>query len=297
MLHFPLGCFAKLEGVGRPNGCVRMLDERHRMEDEYQRLFRSPLRRFLKGLLSLGGDYRHPASMAAFESSIESQCAKGICVSIGGGPFRAHPRLLNLNIDQFPNVDLVGNAYHLPFRSLSVSLIHCEAVLEHLEYPNRAVEEIHRVLEIGGKVFAVTPFLQAFHGYPNHYQNFTLEGHRRLFERAGFDVSDAGTCVGPIYGLTDLSIGFFVSLFPGFLGQLLSLPWRFISLLLRPFDRLFWKIDRSHRFASTTFVLAKKLEPPKVSREATGGAAEKSGDAVGQVAGMAGEDEEPQRPG
>ena len=64
---------------------------------------------------------------------------------------------------------------------------------------DEAVREMFRVLRVGGQVFAATPFMQHFHAYPNHFQNFTLIGHRRLFERAGFTIESAGVCVGPTY--------------------------------------------------------------------------------------------------
>jgi ubiquinone/menaquinone biosynthesis C-methylase UbiE len=76
-----------------------------------------------------------------------------------------------------------------------VAGLHCEAVLEHLEFPDVAVGEMFRVLRPGGLVFAATPFLQSYHGYPDHFQNFTLHGHQRLFERAGFSILQSGTCV------------------------------------------------------------------------------------------------------
>jgi SAM-dependent methyltransferase len=235
-----------------------MHEKRQRKQTEYLsdpgQLWRWILRRFL----SLGGDYRHPASRAAFNIAIASQPENANCVSIGGGPTRVHPRLINLNIKNFQNVDIVGNAYHLPFLENSIDAIHCEAVLEHLEYPNLAVREMFRTLHHNGQVFAVTPFLQAFHGYPSHYQNFTLEGHRRLFVRAGFEVVNSGTCVGPIYGITDQLAYFFTALFPGLIGRIFSLPWRIAALVFRPLDMLFWRHHESHRLASTTFVHAKK---------------------------------------
>jgi SAM-dependent methyltransferase len=36
-------------------------------------------------------------------------------------------------------------------------------VIEHLEFPERAVAEMYRVLKPGGLALLNTPFLQAFH--------------------------------------------------------------------------------------------------------------------------------------
>jgi hypothetical protein len=42
-----------------------------------------------------------------------------ICRPIGGGPLRIHPRLINLNIERFENVDVVGDAHKLPIAPLN----------------------------------------------------------------------------------------------------------------------------------------------------------------------------------
>ncbi|MBZ0090477.1 MAG: methyltransferase domain-containing protein, partial [Thermoanaerobaculia bacterium] len=137
--------------------------------------------------------------------------------------------------------------------------LHCEAVLEHLEEPARAVAEMARVLRRGGRVFAATPFLQAFHGYPDHFQNLTTSGHRRLFERSGLTVVEAGACVGPAFALADLLRNFLRSQVPGgAVGKVaaravwpLTLPFRWLDayLLRRPSAAL---------LCSTTYLVAAK---------------------------------------
>ncbi len=146
---------------------------------------------------------------------------------------------------------MVGTAYALPFASCSVDAIYCEAVLEHLEHPELAVAEMHRVLRHGGQLFAATPFLQPYHGYPDHFQNFTLSGHVRLFERASFGITASGTCVGPAFALVDLLSNFLRE----FLPTRLSEPWRllrdaagrFTCLLV---DRYLLRRPDSHMLAS-----------------------------------------------
>jgi SAM-dependent methyltransferase len=170
---------------------------------------------------------------------------------------------MNLNVEFLPNVDVIADAHRLPFRPGSVSAVHCEAVLEHLEYPDVAVREMWRVLEPGGQVFAATPFLQAFHGYPSHYQNFTLVGHRRLFEREGFEVLDAGVCVGPTVALTDLAFEYVRGLGPGnFVRRSLAWGVRLLLLPLRLADRIAASHPDAHRIASTTFVHGRKAPAP-----------------------------------
>jgi SAM-dependent methyltransferase len=237
------------------------------MEREYLAPAPSGLRRALGRLLALGGDYRTPEAHAAFRAAIADQPPHAVCVSVGGGPQRVHPALLNLNLGPYPNVDVAGTAYGLPFRDGSVDAVYCEAVLEHLELPEQAVAEMFRVLRPGGQVFAATPFLQAFHGYPSHFQNYTLVGHRRLFERAGFEVLSAGPCVGPVFAMTDLGANFLRRYLPG--GKILSLAWRLAAVALRPLDLWFRKHPDAYVLASTTYVHARK---PIQSQEAPLGA-------------------------
>lgn len=205
------------------------------------------------------GDHRSPGSVAAFDQVIAQAPDGALCVSIGGGPTRIHPRLINLNIAPFVNVDVVGTAYALPWADGAVDRIHVEAVLEHLEHPETAVAEMHRVLRPGGEVFAATPFLQGFHAYPNHFQNFTRVGHDRLFERAGFEVVDSGACVGPVFALTDLVASFFRHHLPGrVLSRGLERLTLLASLLVRPLDRLLHRKPGADLLASSVYARLRK---------------------------------------
>jgi len=228
---------------------------------------RSLLRRVSDRLTAAVGDQRTAESEQAFRASLADLPDTALCVSVGGGPVRIDPRLVNLNIGPFPNVDVVADAYHLPYADGAVDAFHCEAVLEHLEEPQRAVAEMYRALCPGRLVFAATPFLQAFHGYPSHYQNFTLTGHRRLFEREGFTVLQAGVCVGPAFAFRDLTLNAIRTALPGGrFGRILS---RLLALPTLPFlwlDRLTRKNPDAHVLASTTYLLARKPAPVAPSK-------------------------------
>lgn len=201
---------------------------------------------------------RSPESEAAFRSIFAGLPEGALCLSVGGGPTRVHPALVNVNIGLFPNVDIVADAYELPYADGAVDAVHCEAVLEHLEFPETAVREMYRVLRPEGEIFAATPFLQAFHGYPDHYQNFTLTGHVRLFERVGFSVLSAGTCVGPNFAARDLAANYFRKLLPGRVGKITSALWSMVTLPLLYLDRSANRQARSVDIASTTYVHAVK---------------------------------------
>jgi SAM-dependent methyltransferase len=210
----------------------------------------------LLGALARGEDLRSAAAHAAFARVVEQS---GPLVSIGGGPMRIHPRLTNLNILCERGVDVTADAYRLPFADASIGGMHCEAVLEHLEFPDDAAREMHRALRDGGLVFAATPFLQPYHAYPDHYQNFTLRGHTRLFERAGFTIVDAGACVGPTFAMVDLLANYAREFTPGRIpSRAAERALRFFGRALRIPDLTLRHHKAADKLASSTFVLAKK---------------------------------------
>ncbi len=207
--------------------------------------------------LKLVRDHRSDSSIAAFRSIIEDAPGNALCLAIGGGPTRLSANLVNLNIDPSPGVDVIADAHSLPYADNSVDVIDCEAVLEHLRDPNLAATEMYRVLKPGGKVLAITPFLQPYHGYPHHYQNFTLKGHVHLFQSKGFQINESGTCVGPTFALTILIYNYIFEYLP--LGKLLSQVFAATALLVTPLDRFINRKPESHIVASTTYVVASKV--------------------------------------
>lgn len=201
-------------------------------------------------------DYRTKESVRAQGAIFENLNPDAVCLSVGGGPGRSDPRLTNLNIDAFPNVDVVGDAHRLPYADASVDAIFCEAVIEHLHSPAIAVAEMHRVLRKGARIFACTPFLQPYHGYPHHYQNYTITGHCELFK--AFNVLESGASVGPTYAIRSL-IGEFLKQYPPFpLNKALSAIWSVFSTAIAPLDRILGSRPDAHIMASTTFLLAEK---------------------------------------
>lgn len=207
----------------------------------------------------LNSDYRTDSCRQAFINLFLDLSGTTLCLSIGGGPTRAHERLLNLNIGPFPNVDIVADAHQLPYADESVDVVYSEAVFEHLHSPHKAAEEIYRVLKPGRKIFVCTPFMFPYHGYPHHYQNYTLSGHKHLFESAGFKVVECGSCVGPVYTITHVVHVFLREYSPRLLRLPLRLCWSAFSIAIRPLDKIIGKRPNAHILASTTYVVAQKL--------------------------------------
>lgn len=68
--------------------------------------------------------------------------------------------------------DIIGDIHKLPMSAESIDAIVCIAVLEHIENPFKAFEEMHRVLKKGGYCFIYVPFLYHYHAQPGYYGDF-----------------------------------------------------------------------------------------------------------------------------
>jgi SAM-dependent methyltransferase len=114
-----------------------------------------------------------------------------LVLSIGGGPGRENPRVINVNLDAFDSVDIVADGANLPLVDGSVDTITCNAVIEHVSDPGTLVEEIFRVLKPGGYVQLMVPFVFPFHAYPKDYQRYTAAGIlelTRFFEKVELSI-------------------------------------------------------------------------------------------------------------
>jgi len=72
--------------------------------------------------------------------------------------------------------DIVGDIHEMPFENNSIDALVCIAVLEHVQNPIKACEEMYRVLKPGGYLFLYVPFLYYYHaekGYYGDYWRFT----------------------------------------------------------------------------------------------------------------------------
>ena len=68
--------------------------------------------------------------------------------------------------------DIIGDIHQLPFNDNSQEAIICIAVLEHIENPIRACQELHRVLKPNGYCFLYVPFLYYYHAKKGGYRDY-----------------------------------------------------------------------------------------------------------------------------
>lgn len=132
---------------------------------------------------------RHPYSQESLRI-IEEHRDEWVLDLGAGGKLQRWENVVQIDIFRYPMTDVVGSADRLPFRDNSFGAVISQAVFEHLQYPQAAVEEIRRVLKPGGVVKIDTAFLQPEHGYPHHFYNATETGLREWFRE--FDLRWSG---------------------------------------------------------------------------------------------------------
>jgi SAM-dependent methyltransferase len=100
------------------------------------------------------------------------------------GPYAVHfPRRVALDIKRGVGVQIIGDAQSLGIGDATFEVVLCTEVLEHLPEPQRAIDEIFRVLAPGGQLLLTTRFLFPIHDAPHDYFRFTKYGLRHLLRR------------------------------------------------------------------------------------------------------------------
>jgi SAM-dependent methyltransferase len=105
---------------------------------------------------------------------------------------------------EIDNATLVaGSAEKLPFANVSMDVVACFQVLEHLRQPDLAIGEINRVLKPGGYACIATPNLdclsrriegERWHGFrDDHIALRNARQWRQALEGAGFQVISDGS--------------------------------------------------------------------------------------------------------
>jgi SAM-dependent methyltransferase len=84
------------------------------------------------------------------------------------------------------SVDVIATAYEVPLESGTFDTVLMTEVLEHLERPADALEEVLRLLRPGGKVILTTPFIWPLHEEPRDFFRYTPHGLDHLLSSAGF---------------------------------------------------------------------------------------------------------------
>lgn len=101
----------------------------------------------------------------------------------------------NLFLDY--ELDLNNN---LPFKDFSFDTIILSDVLEHIRKPEQLWAEMHRILQINGKLIMNVPFFYGIHDKPYDYFRYTEYALRYMAEQSGFKI----VLLKPIGGLPEI---------------------------------------------------------------------------------------------
>ena len=95
------------------------------------------------------------------------------------------PLVINQELFKYPSTDLACDLHRIPIKDNSFDGAIISAVFEHVKNPFEVAGELARVVKKGGRIYVDVPFLQAEHGYPNHYFNMTRMGVQEIFAGRG----------------------------------------------------------------------------------------------------------------
>ncbi|MBU1661438.1 MAG: methyltransferase domain-containing protein [Chloroflexi bacterium] len=169
------------------------------------------------------------------------------------------PCVIRMDVKLTPHVDVVGDLHAFPFKSSSVDFVFALAVFEHLRQPFIAAEEIYRALKPGGYVYAECNFVYAYHGYPHHYFNASIQGLQQLF--AQFKELRVGVAPYQMPSFTlENVLGTYQAFFKASNLTELMFVWMLNSLLqfpLRHYDSKFTS-DTAFRIAAGDYFMGSK---------------------------------------
>jgi len=121
-------------------------------------------------------------------------------------------KIVCVDIESGPDVDLVADAHDMNMvDSNSVDCVITISTLEHVRYPQKVVQEIHRILKPGGILYVSVPFMFPFHSDPYDFYRFSSDGVDILCE--DFERIDSGFNRGPASSMCHLLVHFNAMLF------------------------------------------------------------------------------------
>ena len=179
-----------------------------------------------------------------------------IAVNLGGGQDKFED-VYNFDLGNYQNVDFITSLYNLPLRDSSVDFLMSNSVLEHVEFPDKVLDEATRVLKKNGLFYLCVPSVCLRH-HKMDFTRWTMPGLQNLLKLRGFKIIKHGACRGPGWVIWHVLESFVVSRTnKGFLREFLR---KFVMIITKPFVGL--KVrdnEKEENMALTIYVIAKKI--------------------------------------
>jgi len=204
-----------------------------------------------------GGLFHCTKNYSSYLKKIDEEGARNRILNIGSGGYDYFKKSINVDPYRVKPGDIQGFGEALPFKDEAFDFVVICAVLEHVPEPRVVINEIHRVLRKGGRLYAEVPFLQPFHSAPHDYNRVTLSGLQKLFYQ--FEPLDFGVCVGPGSCVTWVLVEYVQIFFSRpILKKLARYSTQIILFPLKYLDRLLIQKKEAHIIASGFYFLGIK---------------------------------------
>lgn len=182
-------------------------------------------------------------------------------IQIGSGNDRVNNHVINIDIFDFPEVDIIADCTNLPFKNSSLDGVISLAVLEHVSNPEAFLLEAQRVVKPGGFIITGVPFIAGFHASPNDYYRWTKNGLKAFHNNNGFDEVETIPLAGPTAGMLwimqewlAIALSFNITPFYYFWWFLLTI----LTFPIKILDILFIHYKFAHRIESFYLFIGKK---------------------------------------
>ena len=87
----------------------------------------------------------------------------GRIADLGAGGRKITPDTIAIDWTRTGETSIIGDIQNIPLQDESLDCIFCTGALEHVEFPERVVQEMNRVLKKGGIAYIDVPFMQCYH--------------------------------------------------------------------------------------------------------------------------------------
>jgi len=139
-------------------------------------------------------DFRSPVRISLDKILIpEIKKLKGSILDVGAGsdspykqymiPWEIENNYTTLDIDPSTNPDIVSPIEFMNVPDNFYDNVLATEVLEHSANPQKAIDEIWRVLIPGGKCILTTRFMYPYHPNPRDFYRFSEEAHIEMFKK------------------------------------------------------------------------------------------------------------------
>jgi SAM-dependent methyltransferase len=161
---------------------------------------------------------------------------KAKIADLGAGGRKVTPDTISIDFAKVGDTTVIADIHNVPLKDKSLDCIFCTGTLEHVEYPEKVLIGIHRLLKNKGIVYIDVPFMQCYHPDPVDYWRFTIKGIELICERHGLHKIETGVNIGSASALTWVLMAFFQTVFSyKMIGRILS---KFLCMIVSPIKYL-----------------------------------------------------------